>query len=827
MVNGIWRDLTLAVRSLSRARAFSLVCVASLGVGMVPVLAVPYGARIFDTPPVGLETETLVEVVTSTEESRQATNKWSYPDYVALRDAGVGAALFGWAGNNTEVRLAPSQGGRLTATTLFVSTNYFPTLGLPLALGQGFRDSTDPQVVVSFNFWKRTLGGQPDTIGSILTINNTAYTVVGVAPDLFAGHLGLQDAQLFLPLERHPLVSEDDGIRFDRAREWVNIHGRLTPGSTHEQASAAVRALTMELAKEHAATNALKYGLAERYYPAGALEQGEIRVIRTVFQTLATLPLLVVCLNIAGMVQVRSAIRERELSIRQAIGATRGLLMRQLLAESLVLAAVGVAIASLVLFNIAPLVAWWQGQPLPPRLASAFRVDAMMLGIVAVLCLVTTLVFGWLPASRFSRPVIITALKDEAGGGGVRVGRFQRVAVALQIAIATPLLILSAMTLDRVRATAVNELGFDAEQLYFGPLVVRGVDANTAAARVEGARQSLASMPGVAAVTIADGLPLDFRYRITRVATQPGEGIAPVTASVHVTRVGRDYFETLGIPVIRGRGFSDADQAGSEPVTILAKPLAERLFPNEEPLGKRITFATGEKIERTLTVVGVSADFPTSQMSTNRAQLVLPLSQYQDVLKDSVHVNDDLGGSAHLQLIVRSTPGESGERMTAALDTTLRDLDPEFETRSITTGAALREKSVRDFLTQAAVAGVVGGVLLMLAALGIYGVVGLMVATRVREIAIRVALGASRRQVIGLVLFDVLKLITPGVGVGILLAVAFVKLNGEDFGIALSALEPLAYMIGAAVAVVIAIVASVAPARRAASVQPMVAMRSL
>jgi predicted permease len=827
MLNGIWRDLILAVRSLGRARAFSLVCTLSLGVGMVPVLAVPYGARIFDTPPVGLETETLVEVITSTEESRQATNKWSYPDYLALRDAGVGATSFGWAGNNTEVRLAPSQGGRMTATTLFVSTNYFPTLGLPLALGQGFRDSTDPQVIVSFNFWKRTLGGQPDTIGSILTINNTAYTVVGVAPELFGGHLGLHDAELFLPLERHPLVVDDDGIRFDRAREWVNVHGRLTPGSTLGQAHASVRAVTMELAKEHAATNANKFGVVEPYFPPGALEWREIRVIRSIIQALATLPLLVVCLNIAGMVQVRSAIRERELSIRQAIGATRGLLMRQLLAESLVLAAAGVAIASVILFNIAPLVAWWQGQPLPPRFAAAFRVDATMLAIVAGLCLVTTLVFGWLPASRFSRPVIITALKDEAGGGGVRVGRFQRVAVALQIGIATPLLILSAMTLDRVRATAVNDLGFEAEHLHYGPLTVRGVDANTAAARVEGARQALAAMPGVAAVTIADGLPLDFRYRITRAATQPGSESAPLSASVHVTRVGQDYFATMGIPVIRGRTFDSGDQVGSEPVTIIAKPLAERLFPDDEPVGKRITFAAGEKIERTLTIVGVSADFPTSQMSTNRAQLLLPLAQYPDVLKDSVWVNDDLGGSAHLQLILRRAPGESAAGMASALEATLRDLDSEFDAASITSGAVLREKSVRDFLTQAGVAGVVGGVLLMLAALGIYGVVGLMVATRVREIAIRVALGASRRQVVSLVLFDVLKLIAPGIGIGVLLAVAFVKLNGEDFGIALSALEPLAYVIGAAIAIIIAIVASVAPARRAASVEPMVAMRSL
>jgi ABC-type antimicrobial peptide transport system permease subunit len=177
-------------------------------------------------------------------------------------------------------------------------------------------------------------------------------------------------------------------------------------------------------------------------------------------------------------------------------------------------------------------------------------------------------------------------------------------------------------------------------------------------------------------------------------------------------------------------------------------------------------------------------------------------------------------------LITRSTPGEPAMKLTTAVENAVRELDPEFQPASVVTGVWLRKNSVNDFLTQSMVSGVVGGVLLLLAALGIYGVVGLMVATRIREIAVRVALGASRGRVIGMVLFDVVKLVLPGVAAGLLLAVAFVRLNGRDFGIALSGLEPLAYVVGSAVAVLIAIAASLAPARRAASVHPMVAMRS-
>jgi ABC-type antimicrobial peptide transport system permease subunit len=191
-----------------------------------------------------------------------------------------------------------------------------------------------------------------------------------------------------------------------------------------------------------------------------------------------------------------------------------------------------------------------------------------------------------------------------------------------------------------------------------------------------------------------------------------------------------------------------------------------------------------------------------------------------------VDVDDDRGGGPRLMLIARSAPAEQAMKMTAALETVVRQLDPEFQPAAVVTGVGLRKFSVDDFLTQSMVAAVVGGVLLLLAALGIYGVVGLMVATRIREIAVRVALGASRRSVIRMVLVDVVKLATPGVGIGILLAVAFVKLNGRDFGIALSGLEPLAYIVGSSVAMLIAVAASLAPARRAASVQPMIAMRS-
>jgi ABC-type antimicrobial peptide transport system permease subunit len=326
---------------------------------------------------------------------------------------------------------------------------------------------------------------------------------------------------------------------------------------------------------------------------------------------------------------------------------------------------------------------------------------------------------------------------------------------------------------------------------------------------------------------VGDGLPLDFRYRLERVALEVDANVAPRPVSAHVTRVGDGYLSTVGIALLRGRGFTADDRLGAQLVTVISKPLADRLAPNEEVIGKRLTFGADEATQQTFTIVGVTADFPTSQMSTWREQLLLPLAQHPGVRRDSVAVTDDISSVPRLMLIARSAAGAQPQMLTTALENVARELDANFQSSAIVTGAGLRRNSMNDFMTQSAVAGGAGSVILMLAALGVYGVVGLMVATRTREIAVRAALGASRRRVLGMVIFDVVKLVLPGIAVGVALTVLLNRLNAENMGVALSGLEPLAYLAGAAMAVLVAIVASLVPARRAASVQPMVAMRSM
>ncbi len=840
MVQGVWRDLVRGGRSLMKARAFTFVCVVSLGIGMAPVIAIPYVSRLTTLTPPGVKTEELVELVTTTVGPRLQTEQWSYPDYLDLRDADTGVTMIGWAGTQqSEVTFSATDASKMRVSTMFVPANYFTTLGVALARGPGFDASADNPlaaeavVIPTHLFWQNHLGGDPDIVGKTLTLDGTPHVVAGVGPDQFGGHLGFSPWDLFVPLERHPRLlartaaDTEANFRGDRSKEWLNIHGRLSPGVSVQQASAAVAAVTAQLASAYPATNEFKAGIAGAYDPLGILQRPQLRILQTVGLTLTGMVLLVVSLNISGMMQVRGAMRERELSIRQAIGASRRRLAQYLLAESIVLACAGGTLAALVLFNTPPLLSWMTGNPIPPQILEALEVDITMVAICFGLCLLTSLAFGWLPAMRFSRPVIISSLKDDAGGGGgMRVGRVHRVAAALQVAIAVPLLVMSGQSLDRMRATATNDLGFASDLIYAVRMKLDGLASDQAQFQIRKASGTLEQAGGVASVTVADGLPLDFRGRNTSVSLQVDADTAPRPVSVQVTRVGDDYLETMGIPLVAGRGFGAEDGAGAVPVTIVSKPLADRLVPGGDVIGKTVMFGADPKTQRALAIVGVTADFPTSQMSTTREQLLLPLAQHPGVNWDAVGVSDDTSPAQHMMLIARSTPGEPAQKLTTALESVARELDPEFQPTAITTGVGLREFSMNDFLTQSTVAATAGGVILLLAALGIYGVVGLMVATRTREMAVRVALGATWWRVVVMIIRDVVMLVLPGALVGVVLTIVLNRLNAENMGISLSNTEPIAYVAGPVIAVLVAVVASLAPARRAASVAPMAAMRS-
>jgi putative ABC transport system permease protein len=267
MLNSIWSDLTHAARSLAHARAFSLVCVVSLGIGMVPVVAIPYLSRIFTMPSPGVNMDGLVEVITTHVGPRAATNRWSYPDYADLRDAKTGMALVGWTYGQSEV-------DKGSARAMFVSTNYFQVIGVTLVRGPGFSATADPAVVLGYRYWQNHFASDPAIVGKTVTLDDVPHVVVGVAPDGFDGHVGFNGTtDVFIPLERYPAFRT---AGTDRSNEWVHIHGRLGPGVSLAQASATVSAATSFLAKHYPSTNENKAGIVAPYNTFG---KSQIRVL--------------------------------------------------------------------------------------------------------------------------------------------------------------------------------------------------------------------------------------------------------------------------------------------------------------------------------------------------------------------------------------------------------------------------------------------------------------------------------------------------------------------------------------------------------------------
>ena len=820
------RDLVHAARSLAKDRGFTLVCVISLGIGMGALVALATFTRMLAAPARGINPDGLVEVLVlphgplRAKAGVWALESWSYPDYQALRDSKTRMALTGWTMESSQFGLpTPDDVTPPRVTTLYVSANYFSTLGVSLARGPGFDPAIDdapsaaPRVVLSHDFWQSRMASDPEIVGKSVTIDGVPHTVVGIAPKDFRGHFHFFQAPgslLFVPFERHPRLRENPNLRHDRTADWVRIQGRLDPGVDIRQANALVSATVAGLAQRYPASNEFKAATVEPYASMGAADLPQSRSVARMMLAIVGAVLLIVCLNVSGMMMVRAAGRERELSIRAAIGADRRRLIQHLFFEAILLAFASGALSAFVLFGIPAIAAWYLGAPVPPEI----DFDAAGVAISTALCLLVSVLFGLLPAVRFSRPNLIHAMKEDAGGGGRQTIRVHRVAALVQIGIAIPFLVISGVMLDRVRTA---EFGFPTDGLAAARLPAPAGPEREAAFAIRRVRDNLQQANGVRSVALAEGMPIDFDYREFRVAaTTEGKFV-----TAHVTRVGENFLDTIGAPLRRGRAITADDRIMAAPVAVISEPLAAQLFPGIEPIGERVTIALEENREHEFTVVGVSADFATSQLTTARPQVLLPLPE---TLAPTVH------------LIARGAPGDEA-KLQAALESGLRELGvealPGVAFSGIVTGQDMVDKSLGDLISESIGVAFAGGVVLLLAALGIVGVVGFMVATRTKELAVRMALGATRRRVFSLMLLDVLKLVIPGVAGGLVLAAVLIRTIEDVLGTPLTlgatplgVMEPLIYAGASAIAVAVALLAGLPAARRATTVEPMVAIRS-
>jgi predicted permease len=820
------RDFVHAARTLAKARTFTLVCVVSLGIGMGAIVALATFGRAITAPARGIDTDGLAELLVLPQGPLRlkagvwATEQWSYPDFQTLRDADTGMALTGWVRESSEVGMkVPDEAELRRVMTLYVSANYFSTFGVTLAKGPGFDPAMDdaptgePRVVLSHDFWRVQTSSDPEIVGKSLLFNGVLHTVVGVAPEDFHGHSHFFQAPgslVFMPFERHPRLKANPLLRDDRTTDWVHIHGRLEPGVDFARANALVTSIVAGLSQRYPSTNEFKASTVEPYASLGAAGRPESRRVLSVMLGLAGAVLLVVCLNISGMMLVRGTIRERELSIRSALGAARQRLVQYLFFEALVLAVVAAVVSGFVLFGIPAIAAWYLGAPVPEEI----DLDAANVVIASGLCLLVSLLFGLLPALRFSRPNLISAMKDDAGGGGTQTIRVHRVAAMVQIGIAVPFLVISGVMLDRVRTA---DLGFPTDGFAAAKLPPPAGEERAANFSIRRVRDNLQQAAGVRSVAVAEGMPVDFDYREFRVGPTGGDTFA----TAHVTHVGENFLETVGAPLRRGRTITADDRSTGAAVAVISQPLADALFPGKEPIGERVTVTLQDGEEREATVIGVSADFASSQLTTTRLQILLPMPE---------------AFTSTVYLIARGAADDEPQ-LKAALVTALRDLGveplPGVAFSGIVIGQDLLDKSIGDLISESMAVGFAGGLVLVLAALGIIGVVGFMVATRTREIAVRMALGSTRMRVFSLMLADIVKLVIPGVAAGLVIAAVLVrsmesvlgtplKLGPDPLGI----MEPVIYAGASILAVAAALLAGVPAARRATAVQPMIAMRT-
>ena len=771
------------------------------------------------------EPDRLVEIYSGlSQDFPQLTT--SYPDF---QDIERGAdALAGLTGSSFVRGIMASSGRGTLVTGEAVTANYFDLLGIPLEHGRGFRadenlvPDASPVIVVSHGLWQRTLGGSPAVIGRPLRISGLDYTVIGVASREFTGLLPGIAADFWVPLMMvdrfvfsgmQASTDNDPGTTrlTQRGRRWLFVKGRLQEGRTVEEARAQIETIYARLRSEYPATNkdvtaSVVPASSVRFHP---MLDGYFRAAGGGLFAAVGLVLLIACGNVASLLLARASARRREFAVRAAIGASRPRLIRQLLSESLVLAAAG-GVGGV-------LIAWWVTRALqtlastdvfPIRVAFDFSIDGAVLAFAVGASLVTAVVFGLAPAWSASKPELVPALKASAEGDERTRWSLRDVLVIGQLALSMVLLVIGALLGRGLLAAYATDLGYDPRplsSLSFN-LSMNGYDTARAAALRDRAITALKALPGVTAVSTASRLPLapDINMEGIRV---PGHH-APTDQSTPVdsVSVGVDYFKTVGVPIVEGRAFTEDDVAQDRPVVIVNETFARQYWPGASAVGRQ--FFTGDDFEGTPSeIVGVARDHKVRSVGeAPRPYLHAPA-----------------GDSVSVSLVVRtSTPPSSALPM---LRQAVWSIEPDIVFTEDVPAQQVADTTILPTRIGAIVLGAFGALALLLAAIGLYGVVAYSVSRRTREVGIRIALGAQRGEILRTMAARGGRLAIAGLVIGAVLATAAGSLL-ESMLYGVSAVDAIAFAAAAVVMLLVAALANLIPAAGATRVDPVRALRS-
>lgn len=802
------QDVRWAVRGFAGSPLFTAVALLSLalGIGANTALYSVVRATWFTPVPGVSEPEGVAELLVT--QRGRPSQEWSYPDFKAAQEGDLPVeALAAW--KNRAGAIGAGEGSR-GVTITYASPELFRVLGVDPSMGRFFLPSeeADPVVVVSHDLWQSGLEGARDILGTALSVNGTPYTVVGVAPPEFRGHRTAgAPTDLWIPLLRYPSISGDAGWLEDRAAPWLLVLGRLEAGTEAEEIDPALSTVFARLAREFPDTNGDRSARAFSFGPVPALGRDEALLGLAGLVAMAATVLLIICGNVAGMILARNATREHEIAVRLALGSGRGRLIRFWMLEALLLGGVGGGLGTvLALSSLGPISAL-VGAPLPPA-TTEIDLTVLLFSLGLIACAV--LAFGLLPALRFSEPGLASSIQEGGGGGGRRVGRIHWVAASAQTGVAFTFVMISLLFVRALGVWGHQDPGFEPEGLLVTTvdLSSSGYDsADQGEVFLEEVRQAIGSLPGVARVAIADGMPLDLVGNYTTVSRADAADDGHGTVQVEFTRAAEDFFETIGTPIVQGRGLVKADDEAAERVVVVTRSVAEKLWPGEEALGRRVRISTRRGDVETSTVVGVSVNTASSRARENNPHVFLSLRQ---------------GWQPRVMIIVKATTDPAS--LVGPVRAAILTINPSLPYPEFTLGEAMVTRALAPQRSSASIAAALGALALLLSAIGVFGVVSFGVASRTREIGLRMAVGASRARVVTEVLKGAASMAVPGVLLGGVLAVS-VAFSMQRFLLGISPADPLSLALAAGVLFLVVLSASVIPAWRASAVQPMQALR--
>ena len=818
----LWLDLKFGVRALQRNPGFTLVAVITLalGIGINSAVFSIVNAYLFRPLPVK-DPDRLVVVATK-DNSLEVPYEMSYPNYEDIRDrAGVFSDVIAFS-NGVVSLSADDRAERVWVE--WVTGNYFSVLGVDAALGRTFTaeegkfGASQPVAVVSYGFWKSRFGGDPSVIGKTVKVNGHRLSIIGVAPESFIGTESILNLDMYLPFGIEDQL-EPSGVGWHKNRADTNLRviGRLNHGVSLQQAKSAISVLAGQLQQEYPTTNKgvdFVAALETNARPVISIADSVPR-IAGVFSALVALVLLIACANVANLTLARATSRQKEIAIRSAVGASRIRIIRLMLSESLVLSVLGgTAGLILALWAIDWLSSIRVSIDAPVRFA--INPDWRVLAFSVIVALVAGLVSGVAPAFQTSKTDLNESLKEggRAAGSGASRHRFRNLLVVSQVAVSLLVLICAGLFMQSARNAEKIDLGFRTENLSMltTDVGLQGYDKQKGKQFYEQLTERVKAMPGVSSVALARDTQLGYNNHTEEIVLE-GREATPEEDRINIffNRVSPAYFQTVGTPLLAGRDFTERDNESAPQVVIINETMARRFWTGagqpESALGKRFRLRRdGPLVE----VVGVARDSKYVFLGEDpRSFMYVPFAQgYRSQMTLFIHAAGDPAGliSAARQ-VVREMDGDLPVYDAKTMTTHLRD------------GIALL--FIRLGAKLAAAFGLLG---LVLALVGIYGVVSYSVAQRTHEIGIRVALGANRSDVLKLVLGQGMTLTIVGVAIGLAAALVATRvMSSLLYGV--STTDALTFVVVPVLLTGVALAASFIPARRAMKVDPMVALR--